>query len=443
LDYKNALYDLKRNKTSSEEFNKLMDKPIPKLEELADKLEFNPNPSESLQLIRDVTVAVTKIVQNFQDLLRIQEDLKTNLTSVDQRWRANPNENGLVNEINQLTPKVQQAFCNPSAQNLMNEIMQLIIELRKQLKNYSTRDRSATEIINEIQQLIKTDITGNSQLLEIATMMAELQKTINSQINVNQFIEKIDYLINDWFKCDPYYPDNDAITTLAEYLNKTTQTNKRFVAAYFLCVVLNLINVIVQMYFTDLFLRGEFVQYGLEVFKFQMTDQINRTDPMVEVFPLMTKCTLPRYGVGGSIELRDILCVMPVNVINEKIFIFLWFWYIILAVLSSLAILYWILLMASGRVRRNNLCTQQTEEVKDILKRLQPKCHDLSYWFQLWLLQKNLNSVDFRLLLEKIDELTSTELPPNESFENEEKQTFLTNITLHSQNFDKEKKYMY
>jgi hypothetical protein len=42
----------------------------------------------------------------------------------------------------------------------------------------------------------------------------------------------------------------------------------------------------------------------------------------------------------GTIQRHDALCILPLNILNEKIFIFLWFWFIILSVLSGLAVLY-------------------------------------------------------------------------------------------------------
>ena len=63
-----------------------------------------------------------------------------------------------------------------------------------------------------------------------------------------------------------------------------------------------------------------------------------REDPMSRVFPKMTKCTFHKFGPSGTVEKFDGLCVLPLNIINEKIYLFLWFWFIFLTVLSALQI---------------------------------------------------------------------------------------------------------
>jgi len=64
-----------------------------------------------------------------------------------------------------------------------------------------------------------------------------------------------------------------------------------------------------------------------------------RIDPMSYVFPKMTKCSFYKYGGSGTIQLVDSLCVLGMNILNEKIYIFLWFWFIILAVITGVNLL--------------------------------------------------------------------------------------------------------
>ena len=63
----------------------------------------------------------------------------------------------------------------------------------------------------------------------------------------------------------------------------------------------------------------------------------------------MTKCTFHKYGPSGTITRHDGLCVLALNIINEKIYVFLWFWFLTVALFSAVAILYrMVLLLAPG-----------------------------------------------------------------------------------------------
>ena len=61
---------------------------------------------------------------------------------------------------------------------------------------------------------------------------------------------------------------------------------------------------------------------------------------MIYIFPRITKCTFHKFGASGSIQTHDSLCILPLNIVNEKTYIFLWFWYIILAVILTLLVIY-------------------------------------------------------------------------------------------------------
>ena len=54
---------------------------------------------------------------------------------------------------------------------------------------------------------------------------------------------------------------------------------------YFICDLLNFVNVIGQMYMINAFLGGVFMAYGTDVLYWDETDPEARTDPMIRVFP--------------------------------------------------------------------------------------------------------------------------------------------------------------
>lgn len=127
---------------------------------------------------------------------------------------------------------------------------------------------------------------------------------------------------------------------LIQYINCALHTHGSYAFGYFFCEILNFVNVVGNIFFVDKFLGNTFLNYGTKVIEFSNRDPENRTDPMIAIFPRMTKCVFRMYGPSGSIQNHDALCILPLNILNEKIYIFLWFWFIILSVLSGLALLY-------------------------------------------------------------------------------------------------------
>jgi hypothetical protein len=101
------------------------------------------------------------------------------------------------------------------------------------------------------------------------------------------------------------------------------------------CELLNLLNLVWQFYFTDIFLAGEFKNLGYD---WLHTDR--EEDLLEPVFPKMTKCSFRSFGPSGTIQISDAICVMALNIIHEKIFVVLWFWFVILAGITVLGILW-------------------------------------------------------------------------------------------------------
>ena len=128
---------------------------------------------------------------------------------------------------------------------------------------------------------------------------------------------------------------------------KCVNTHNFWAAKMIFCELLTFINVLANIYFIDLFLGGEFSTYGLEVVNYVEDDPQNRIDPMSRVFPRMTKCLYQKYGPSGTIQTHDALCMLPINVINEKLYVFIWFWLILLIILTGAGIVYHLVLVLS------------------------------------------------------------------------------------------------
>jgi innexin len=118
---------------------------------------------------------------------------------------------------------------------------------------------------------------------------------------------------------------------------KHITVNRYWAAKLILCEILNLLNCCLQVYVTHLFLGRNFLRLGID---FLQDDFKGIMDTLDIIFPKVTKCHFHKYGASGSIQKHDALCVMALNVINEKIYVFLWFWYCILLGVSILSLLW-------------------------------------------------------------------------------------------------------
>ena len=118
----------------------------------------------------------------------------------------------------------------------------------------------------------------------------------------------------------------------------------------------------------------------------------------------MTKCTFHKYGPSGTITTHDGLCILALNIINEKIYVFLWFWFVGVAVFSAISILYRmiVLMVPSLRVSvimARTLYQVDKKMVEDILSCPTHSWIDQvgDYWV-MYLLSKNLSPVAMKVI---------------------------------------------
>merc|ERR1719175_492884 len=173
------------------------------------------------------------------------------------------------------------------------------------------------------------------------------------------------------------------------------------------CEMLNLINVLGQMYFMDRFLGGEFSTYGLKVLHYTELDPKEREDPMAVVFPKVSKCSFHKYGVSGTIEVHDALCVLPLNIINEKIYIFLWFWFILVASITGIFLMYRFAVLFGAGIRTAMIQARagrvSRDKITDILSESGLNYfQELGDFFLLYLIAKNMDEVATKELINEL-----------------------------------------
>lgn len=189
----------------------------------------------------------------------------------------------------------------------------------------------------------------------------------------------------------------EQISLIVRYFRMHRGTHSLYATRFFLCEVLNFVNVIGQIYFIDMFLGYEFRTYGMDVVNFTEMEPEDRADPMAKVFPKVTKCTFHKYGPSGTVEKKDGLCILPLNIINEKIFVFVWFWLIFVAAVTGVFLIYRIAVLAGPQIRVALIAVTGGKSTKrdDVEAILEPASlnyyEKLGDWLVLHFLCKNLH----------------------------------------------------
>merc|ERR1719350_528741 len=128
-------------------------------------------------------------------------------------------------------------------------------------------------------------------------------------------------------------------------------------------------------------------------------------NPMCSVFPTVTSCTIPNVGASGVAQFHNGLCVLTQNIINEKIYLVLWFWYAFLGPLSVLFVFYRLFTIFFGGIRFSLIYRTVRRKYDDDI------CKSLDYvlaksqigdWFVLYQLSKNCNPYFYREFIREL-----------------------------------------
>uniref|UniRef100_A0A0K8R5F9 Innexin n=2 Tax=Ixodes ricinus TaxID=34613 RepID=A0A0K8R5F9_IXORI len=188
---------------------------------------------------------------------------------------------------------------------------------------------------------------------------------------------------------------------IARYMRNHLNMHHKYFFVYVTSEVLNFVNVVGQILLTDAFLGNMFTTFGTDVLKHHEIDPDQRNDPMVWAFPRMTKCSFHLFGSSGDVMKHDALCLLAQNIINEKIYIFLWFWWVILAFLTGVELAYRVITIALPKVRELILRYRARMADRRMLESVSKRV-STSDWFVLYMLCKNMNPVHYRTFINEL-----------------------------------------
>ena len=94
--------------------------------------------------------------------------------------------------------------------------------------------------------------------------------------------------------------------------------NKMYIVKFIICNTLSSLVFVMQLltltYVTGIYNEPSAI---VNVFKWVMINNVDRTDFLSEIFPKLMRCLFNPYGTAGKVMLKDIVCTAPTNSMQE------------------------------------------------------------------------------------------------------------------------------
>lgn len=126
---------------------------------------------------------------------------------------------------------------------------------------------------------------------------------------------------------------------------------------------------------------------------------------MCSVFPTLVSCNVNQVGAGGGDDRTNAICILSQNIVNEKIYLIIWFAMVALMLISILNFLFRISTLIFEEVRKTILLQKvgwtTDSRLKDSVDVILCHCH-VGDWFVLNQLSSNVTHYFFRNLLKSL-----------------------------------------
>jgi hypothetical protein len=136
---------------------------------------------------------------------------------------------------------------------------------------------------------------------------------------------------------------DDQVATLGDFLLSHRGWFNAAAVKLLLCQAACLLNALGQLYLMDLLLGGRFLSLGTV-----LADHTELQRALRLVFPRVVMCNMQFFGASGSPTGTYGICVLPINIVNEKIYLVLWFWFVMLAMVSVLQLVRQMAVLQTG-----------------------------------------------------------------------------------------------
>ncbi|CAL1543617.1 unnamed protein product [Lymnaea stagnalis] len=158
-----------------------------------------------------------------------------------------------------------------------------------------------------------------------------------------KFIYQVAKYIDRWLKAHRQYHYNLLVRLRQRFANVfcfwfAKRDGKYLTGFYLFIKLLYVANVIFQFFILNFFLSMDYSVYGLEVIQSLIKTGEFKDSPR---FPRVTLCDFEIRQLQ-NLQRYTVQCVLPINLFNEKIFIVLWFWYLLVAVITTFNYLSWL-----------------------------------------------------------------------------------------------------
>eukprot|EP00092_Neocalanus_flemingeri_P022211 GFUD01024090.1.p1 GENE.GFUD01024090.1~~GFUD01024090.1.p1 ORF type:complete len:359 (+),score=46.95 GFUD01024090.1:87-1163(+) len=193
-------------------------------------------------------------------------------------------------------------------------------------------------------------------------------------------------------------PLSDQVAGLGDFLLSHSGWFNSCALKLLLCQTSCLILTVGQMYAMDLALGNQFLSLGSNLLSVEILGQ-----SLTKVFPKVVKCSMVYFGPSGDPVNNSGMCTLPINIINEKIYLVMWIWFLVLTLVTILCLLHQSLLLILPSLRQIHI--QRQSQVTPV--HLVRSVSNRSTYGDIVLLQliaSNTDSAQFTALLDHLSD---------------------------------------